>query len=241
MEELYHERGILSMEIPLYLSMTAAEFSSCMEFPIHTAWMACHFSPYGTGLTNLPARLPKGSLLILNDRTPVHRHDPIHIRQMLADTVSSFGCSAILLDMQRRDSPETKTIVQNVLTLPYPVCVSDVYAKELDCPVFLPPVPLTQTPEAYFSPWKGREIWLDVTMESAEFTITANGSKCCPYKSVGEFPFREERLCCHYRAELQNDCARFYLHRTKEDIYDLLSQSAAYGVTTGVGLWQELN
>ena len=228
------------MEIPLYLSMTSAEFAHCVEFPDHTAWMACHFSPYGTGLTNLPTRLPKGSLLILNDRTPVHRHDSKQIRQMLADTISTLGCCAVLLDMQRPDSPETQAIIQDVLTLPCPVCVSDIYAKDFDCPVFLPPVTLTHAPDAYFAPWKGREIWLDVAVDSVEVTVTQNGCHSCYSKPVGEFPFPEENLCCHYRAELQNDCVRFYLHRTKEDLYDLLAKSAAYGVTTGVGLWQEL-
>lgn len=228
------------MEIPLYLSMTAAEFAQCGTFPKHTAWMACHFSPYDTGLTNLPARLPKGAMLILNDRTPVHRHDPKQIRQVLADIVSTLGCRAVLLDMQHPNCPETHAIIQEVLTLPCPVCVSDIYAKELDCPVFLPPIPLTHTPEAYFSPWKGREIWLDVAADSVEVIVTPKGCHSRLYNPVGTFPFHEENLCCHYRAELQDDRARFYLHRTKADIFDLLDKSAAYGVTTGVGLWQEL-
>lgn len=228
------------MGIPLYLSMTSSEFAHCGEFPAHAAWMACHFSSYGTGLTNLPTRLPKGTMLILNDRTPVHGHDPKQIRKMLADTVAALGCCAILLDMQQPNSPETQAIIRDVLTLPCPVCVSDIYAKDFDCPVFLPPVPLTHTPDTYFAPWKGREIWLDVTMESAVFTVTENGCHSCLCEPVVDFPFRDENLCCHYRAELQNDCVRFYLRRTKEDLYDLLAKSAAYGVTTGIGLWQEL-
>ena len=228
------------MGIPLYLAMTAAEFAHCTEVPAHCAWMACHFSPYGTSLTNLPNRLPKGNMLILNDRTPVHGHDPKQIRQMLGDTVAGLGCSAVLLDMQRPNCPETQDIIREALTLPCPVCVSDIYAKELDCPVFLPPLPLTQTPDNYFSPWVGREIWLDVARECVELTVTAEGCRSCYSNPSGDFPFREENLCCHYRAELQENCIRFYLRRTKEDLHDLLEQSAAYGVTKGVGLWQEL-
>lgn len=228
------------MEIPLYLSMTAAEFAHCRNFPARTAWMACHFSPYGTGLTNLPDILPKGSLLILNDRTPVHGHDPTQIRQELANTVATLDCSGILLDLQRPNCPETKAIIRQVLTLSCPVCVSDIYGKGLDCPIFLPPIPLTQSPEEYFAQWKGREIWLDVAAECAVFTVSKTGCHQQPCDPPKKLPFREEHLCCHYRTELQVDVASFYLHRTKEDLRDLLNRCAAFGVTTGVGLWQEL-
>ena len=228
------------MKIPLYLAMTVAEFSKCKDFPSHIAWMACHFSPYGAGLSNLPPQLPSGALLILNDQTPVQGHDPKKVRQALADTVSSLGCSAVLLDMQRQDCPQTKAIIQEVLSLPCPVCVSDIYAKDLDCPVFLPPVPLICAPDAYFAPWQGREIWLDMAIDSIELSITEAGCHHNHSKITGPFPYQEECLCCHYRSEFHNDCIHFYLHRTKEDLYNLLARSAAYGVTAGVGLWQEL-
>ena len=54
MEELYHEAEGLSMAIRQYLAMTAAEMTQAGSLPRHAAWMACHFSPYSTGLTNLP-------------------------------------------------------------------------------------------------------------------------------------------------------------------------------------------
>ena len=228
------------MEIPLYLSMTAAEFNQCTEFPKFCAWMACHFSPYGTGLTNMPRHLPKESLLILNDRTPVHRHEPKQIRQSLEDTINAFGCCAVLLDFQRGDCAETADIIQDLLTLPCPVCVSDIYARNLDCPVFLPPIPLTLTPEEYFTPWNGREIWLDVTTECTVFTVTEEGSHNSLCKPIGDFPFQEAQRHFHYRTELQSNSVRIYLHRTKEDLSDLLDHCAAFGVTKGVGLWQEL-
>ncbi len=228
------------MEIPLYLSMTAAEFAQCRKLPAHTAWMACHFSPYSTGLTNIPAYLPKGSLLILNDRTPIHKHDPIQIRQILEEIVSSFDCCAVLLDLQRGNSPEAKEIIKQLLTLPCPVCISDIYAKELNCPVFLPPVPLTLSPEEYLKPWKGREIWLDTALEGAVFTLNKHGCQIAQQSFDHELPFREDQLFCHYRTEAHSEIVQFYLQRTKQDIQDLLQHSAAFGVTTGVGLWQEL-
>lgn len=228
------------MKIPCYLSMTATEFTQCSEFPKYAAWMACHFSPYGTGLTNIPSHLPKGTLLILNDRTPVHGHEPKQIRQSLEDTVTALGCCAVLLDLQRADCGETDAIVKEILTLPFPVCVSEIYAKELDCPIFLPPTPLTLTPAEYLSPWKGRDIWLDITTECSVFTVAENGSHSSLCKSTGDFPFHDAQRYCHYRTELKNNTAHFYLHRTKEDLADLLNISADFGVTKAVGLWQEL-
>ena len=68
-----------------YLAMTPAEFNSVSQPPPDFAYMACHFSPYGTGLGNLPTVLPPESLLILNDRTPIHGHDPQRIFDQLKD------------------------------------------------------------------------------------------------------------------------------------------------------------
>ena len=228
------------MAIPLYLAMTASEFSQCQDFPAYTAWMDCQFSPNGSGLSSLPSQLPKGALLILNDRTPVQGHDPKQIRQTLAETVSSLNCCAVLLDMQRPDCCETRKIIQELLALPCPVCVSDIYAKSLECPVFLPPVPLTCTPDAYFSPWKGREIWLDVAVQSSVYTVTERGCQNFNCEATGDYPFTDEHLYCHYRLELEKDSAKFYIQRTKADIANLLEHSSVYGVRAAVGLWQEL-
>ena len=228
------------MAIPLYLAKTAAEFASTADQPDHLAWMACHFSPYGTGLSNLPSKLPENTLLILNDRTPVHGHDPKRIRYVIEEIVAEEKCCGVLLDFQRPDCSETVAIIHDLLALPCPVCVSDLYAKALDCPVFLPPVPLTVTLEEHLTPWLGREIWLETATESTVFTVTKTGYTQHAYQSEGNFPFYDKILHCHYRIELQNDSARFYLIRNKTDLSDLLEESAALGVTQAVGLWQEL-
>ena len=52
------------MAITPFLAMTAAEIEHSTPLPPNVAWMACHFSPYGAGLSNLPKNLPAGSLLI---------------------------------------------------------------------------------------------------------------------------------------------------------------------------------
>lgn len=228
------------MEIPLYLSMTASEFAHCKKMPKYAAWMACHFSPYSPGLTNIPGNLPENSLLILNDRTPIYKSDPLLIKEELTGILSNLNCCGMLLDLQRKDCPEAKDIIQELLALPCPVCVSDIYAKDFDCPVFLPPIPLLTPPEEHLRPWRGREIWLDTAIESVMVSINKS---CCskePFESTKDLPFFEEQLFFHYRTEIAEDTARFYLQRTKDDIKKLLSTCAALGVTTGVGLWQEL-
>ena len=58
------------MGISHYLAMTGVEIAAAEALPENIAYMACHFSPYGTGLTGAPEVLPKHSMLILNDRIP---------------------------------------------------------------------------------------------------------------------------------------------------------------------------
>ena len=88
------------MALPLYLALTAAEFQNCSSLPEHAAWMACHYSPYGLGLSNIPKDLPQGSMLILNDRTPPCRHDPELIARQLGEIAERFQCGGVLLDFQ---------------------------------------------------------------------------------------------------------------------------------------------
>lgn len=224
-----------------YLAMTAAEFCGCGKLPPKIAWMACHFSPYGTGLTNLPLHLPEGSLLIVNDRTPVRGHDKARIFDQLAQAVTALKCSAVLLDFQRC-SQEASDIASKLLALPCPVIVSEGYARELDCPVFLPPVPLTKTIREYLSPWQGREIWLEAALDGETVTLTEKGSTFSPLPpwETPDCPHVDGELFCHYRIEAFNDKAVFTLRRTKEDLNKLLADTKKLGVTNAAGLYQEL-
>ena len=90
------------MAITRYLAMTAAEMRNISQFPEKIAWMACHFSPYSTGISNLPQTLPAGSLLILNDIIPFHGHDPQRIAHQLTDCLEQHNCAGVLLDFQRK-------------------------------------------------------------------------------------------------------------------------------------------
>lgn len=225
-----------------YLAMTAAEFQRCHPLPEKIAWMACHFSPYSTGLTNLPRELPSGSVLILNDRTPVHGHDPALIRDTLGQLTEKFQCRGVLLDFQREASEETARIVQALLALPCTVCVTAPHSAGSDGAVFLPPVPVTQTLEEYLVPWQGREIWLEAALDGMNVTVTEDGSHTAPLPP-GEAPdctHFDRELFCHYRIEITPEKATFTLRRTREDLTALLNEAKKQGVTRSIGLWQEL-
>ena len=225
----------------LYLAMTAGEFHSCRELPGKIAWMACHFSPYGTGLTNLPRKLPAGSLLVLNDRTPIHGHDAGLIRDTLAEVVEAQACGGLLLDLQRPGCDEATEVVRAVVDLPCPVAVSAPYVPE-DGTVFLPPVPILTPLETYLEPWHGRKIWLDLAPETTTVTVTEAGASILPHpgRVLPPLPHRDEELALHYGSELSPEAARFTLQRTRADLEELLKRGKAHGVTTAVGLYQEL-
>ena len=227
-----------------FLAMTAAEIREKSDLPEKIAWMACHFSPYGTGLSNLPRTLPPGSLLILDDITPIRGHDPHRILDQLRECTQALSCSGVLLDFQRPDVAETAALVE-VLTkgLPCPVAVSHCYAGAGSFPVFLPPVPPSEPMDAYFAPWAGREVWLELSLEGEEITVTEEGASFTPLlnPSFSEEGFRDTDLCCHYRCIPQDEKIKFLLWRTEEDLEDLLKQAEHFGVTAAVGLYQEFS
>ena len=229
------------MAIRPFLAMTAAEIRSNSQLPDGIGWMACHFSPYSTGLTNIPQKLPSSSLLIVNDVIPLHGHDPEVIAAQLMETAERFSCSGILLDFQRPDSSETEHLAAFLAdALPCPVAVSDLYAGNLCCPVFLPPVSHHVPLREHTAPWKGREVWLEVAMDTEEILLTDSGAAITPlphcHKDRGHM---DEVLHCHYRVELLEDSARFTLWRSGEDIDTLLEEAESLGISTAVGLYQE--
>ena len=231
------------MAIAPFLAMTAAEIRANPEFSERIGWMACHFSPYGTGLSNLPRQLPEGSLLILNDRTPWWNHDAALIVEQLAERIENLGCHGLLLDFQRSGVAEVAHLA-GFLTeqLNCPVGVAEAYAGNLECPVFLPPVPLHQTVAEYLLPWQEREIWLELALDAEEIHLTPEGASTIPLlpREPTETAHHDEILHCGYSIHLEENSAGFSLSRSRDDLQPLLEEAEHYGVTTAVGLWQEL-
>lgn len=232
------------MGISRYLAMTAAEMAT---FSVMEGWsasyMACHFSPYATGISNVPSSLPSGSMLILNDRTPFHGHDPQQILGQLQEISTHVRFDCLLLDFERPDVDACAELC-HVLTkqLSCPVGVSAPYAGGLDCPVFLPPAPLDQPLADYISLWEGREVWLDIATEAACITVTQTGSAIAPvsFSAPPENAFVEDTLCCRYRAEITEDAVRFHLWRDLTEAEHLIEHAQSLGITKCIGLFQQL-
>ena len=182
-------------------------------------------------------------MLILNDRTPAQGHDPALIASQTEECARQFRCSRILLDFQRTDSVENLAVARAVLSAAScPVGVSDIYAKELDCPVFLPPVPPHIPLREHLAPWQDREIWLEAALYGETVSVTDTGSHFSPLSST-ELPdstMEDSALHCHYHIKTFDDHIDFTLWRTQKDLTNLLQEAETLGVTLAVGLWQEL-
>jgi hypothetical protein len=166
-------------------------------------------------------------------------HDPERIREALSDILQKLSCGGLLLDFQRPGNPEQQALAQLLTTsLPCPVGVSEFYARELNCPVFLPPVPADRPVKDYLSPWQGREIWLEAALDGITLNLTQAGCTEAPLTGFPEDGWQDKRLHCHYSIETSENAAIFHLWRTAEDLQALLAD--APGVTRAIGLWQEL-
>jgi len=229
------------MGIPCYLAMTAAEMLGNSTLPEKTAWMACQFSPWSDGLSNLPPALPPNHVLMLSDENPICGHDPQRILTELRSCISQCACRCLVLDFQRPGNPEAAELVSALIGLPCPVIVSQPYARE-DCGVLLPPAPLSASLEDYLSPWRDREIWMELALDGETITLTEQGADAValPYPAPPETGFRDDTLHCHYRTRLSEDRAEFTLWRTEEDLAALMEDAEALGVTAAVGLYQEI-
>ena len=231
------------MGIPLYLAMTASELSAADSLPERIGWMACHFSAYGSGLSNFPASLPPDSLLIVNDRIPIFGHDPAVICKQIQKLLTQFDLKRILLDFQRPGEAETETLVAHLTQqLPCITAVSEGYAGKGDYPVFLPPPALHCPLNEYLQPWKGREIWLEAATACAGYTVTQEGCRIHPELFVDDdtLPHEDNALHCRYGLEIQDTSAHFLLQRGKKEVDTLLKEAQALGVTAAVGLFQDL-
>lgn len=230
------------MAIACYLAMTAAEFSACTALPPRMGWLACHFSPSGPGLSNIPKTLPPHSVLMVDDSTPFSGHQPEVVVKQLKDAVAALDVQAVILDFQRPGIPEVRDLAAVLeQELPCPVVATAEYAGETS-PVFVPPCPAHRPPKAHLAPYRGREIWLEVALDGMKMHITDNICHTEPFfcSNGTAFPHRDGQLHCHYRIEMSADGLDFCLQRTQDDLSALLEEAEHLGVAQAVGLWQEL-
>lgn len=205
--------------------------------------MSCHFSPCNTGLSNFPQSLPEGAMLILNDSTPANGHDPELIGRQLAEICEMWKCSYVLLDLQRPVNGLTCQIAAAVFSsVSCPVAISEGYADQLACPVFLSAPPVDRPLAQWLHPWQGREIWLEAALDATVITLQKTGSTrgqaspCDP----SLLPHRSEQLHCHYRIDAKPEQICFTLQRLPGDLAALMKEAEALGVAGAVGLYQEL-
>lgn len=208
------------------------------EFPTRTAYMACHFSPGGSGLSNMPRFLPEGSILLLDDSMQVAGHDPGVVVQQLKEVVDRFSVWAVLLDFQRPPTEESSKMVAAILENASCIAaVTPAYARE-DSTVFLPPLPTNKSLAEYLKPWK--KVFLELASEGLEITVTKDGSRFSAVYPTTPLPLEDKRLHCHYSVKVFPGKAVFTLNRTREDLADLAKEAEQLGVLGLVGLYQEL-
>ena len=227
------------MALPLYLAMTGEEIAAC-PLPAHLAYMACHFSVYGKGLQDLPAQLPEGSMLILDDRIPVWDHDPQQVAEELLQALQSLGCGSLLVDFQRSGNHRAKEILQILSRdVAIPWAVTEHYAAGADCAVLVG-APAPNKP-LRVGRWEGRELWLEVAVETVQYTVTEADSTAAQLSQAPDsYPRKDDRLCCSYDVEVLADKAIFTISRTWEDLQKLMAQAEKLGFARGVGLYQQL-
>lgn len=230
------------MVLPLYLAMNASEMTISL-LPDHCAWMACHFSPCSQGISNIPASLPSGSMLILNDRNPCQGHSADLVAAQINEAATRLGCESVLLDFQRPGNIESATVAAAIIdSLPIPVAVSESYAAALSCPVFLGPSPLHVPLDEHIAPWQGREIWLEAALCHEKVTVAKDGavfSPCFPTEGLKD-GFFDETLCCHYHTRIFQTGIEFVLFDTSDSLYKKLELAKTLGIPRAVGLYQEL-
>ena len=123
-----------------------------------------------------------------------------------------------------------------------PTAVTAPYAANSNSILFLPPIPPELSAKEWFSPYAGREIWLEVENTGEELTLTKQGCTRQPlFQPLQGQIFADKQSLCHYTIRTEPDRAVFFMNRTPEDLQSLLSECEKLGVTKAIGLYQEFH
>ena len=231
------------MVLPLNLAITPLEIAAAGTLPPQIAWMACHFCAQTEGIIGIPEALPSGSMLILNDRESCKGHSPDLVAQQLLDTVTKLQCESVLLDFQRPWEPESSAMVKTIAAaLPCPVAVTEAFAGDVSCPVFLTPCPLDVPLSEHLAPWAGREIWLEAALCQERITVTRSGTVFTPVFPPQHLTdgIYDKKLYCRYHTEVCEESITFTLFDTPQTLKEKLEHARSLGVARAVGLYQEL-
>ena len=225
------------MPSDFFLAQTGTEIHAALPTGAKKAWLGCRFSLSGDGLSNFPSTLPNGSMVILTDETAISGHNAQRVTAELQQLVNQFSCSRVLLDFQRSMTGEAWNIAQAITRgLSCPVGVSEGFAKDLDCPVFLSPPPVNKSLSLYRAAWPGRELWLEAMPQQVAFHINKDGCRIKFDSPDREFIHKDPTLFCRYQIDLQEDLAVFTLARTWDDWF---SWAHAEEGLCWIGLYQE--
>ena len=154
---------------------------------------------------------------MLNDRMPCQGHSPDLVAGQLADAVTRLGCESVLLDFQRPPEPESATMARIITqALSCPVAVTEDFAEDLPCPVFLSPGALHLPLAEHLARWKDREIWLEAALCQETLSVTALGVVTAPIFPTEQLSggFYDEYLRCHYRIKTHEDFLEFTFYDT---------------------------
>ncbi len=228
------------MALELYLAMTESEIREKSAPLTRIAWLTEGFHRETGELEGISALCPEGAMLTVTDGGGLDGVEPDAAIQTLLKAVEDYQCESILLDFQRPGSQAAAELTKKIVSaVTCPVGVSEAYAVEGGA-VFLPPVPVDIPVEEYLSPWQGREIWLELSLEGKCATVGESEVSWQPLCEPVSPPHEEEVLCCHYSLKTGEHEAVFTLSRTGEDMKKLMARAEAFGVTRAVGLFQEL-
>lgn len=234
------------MSIPMYLAMTATDFSVFSILPTHMAWMSAHFSVMDRGLSNLPAALPTGSILILDDQHPWDGHSISAVLRTLQDFLQRNTLLGILLDFERPACPQTLKLAEaiTVLCLDHgcTAAMPEVFARHEAAAVFLPSRP-HWSPKP---PSLGREIWQEVSPAPSRVRISSGKvekevlSTLFFSRPEGRPIFTDLELLCQYYTQVRDKGIEVTLFDGPESLEQKLSLWEASGVRLAIGPYRYL-
>ncbi|MBO7252480.1 MAG: hypothetical protein J6V25_07625 [Oscillospiraceae bacterium] len=232
------------MAMARYLAVTAAEMEENPQISAPAAILGPTFTQEPPGISSLPEHFPEGSVLMVSDLILPQPHIMNPICDALRQFVFSTGCQNLILDFQQPGKETAAALIHLLLQeLPCSVIVSDLYAQELSCPVFLSPLPYCKKLTKHLAPWKNRDIWLDLSAQPEIVTLHEQGiNTCIPEQFRQRMPCHEDAaLFCHYTIAKTENSAEFTMWRTKADLEHLLTEAENCGIKAAVALFQEWN